>query len=221
VKGLIARSGPGTNRGEQHDYRGSFDRKPRGVPVGLGPEHLQRFSLCCAADGCRKRETPSSLHFLGRKVFLGAIVVLISAATLTAIGCQCRLIADDRSRIPSRHRGRSHFRFPFSLTTGGKRNGKTSSNTVPNGTSKSESTLIDELARAYVDAAARRLLKEAAQHRYAVKGSRRFIAKPYMPLQVERQIRSLKLLAFAPRTSRGATTLRREENLLRRQPPAW
>jgi len=58
---------------------GSFGRKPRGVPAGLGPEHLQRFSLCCAADGCRKRETPASLRFLGRKVFLGAMVVLISA----------------------------------------------------------------------------------------------------------------------------------------------
>ncbi len=38
-----------------------------------------RFSLCCAAEGCRKRETPGSLRFLGRKVFLGAMVVLISA----------------------------------------------------------------------------------------------------------------------------------------------
>jgi hypothetical protein len=58
---------------------GSFGRKPRGVPGGLSPEHLRRFSLCCAADGCRTRETPSSLRFLGRKVFLGAMVVLISA----------------------------------------------------------------------------------------------------------------------------------------------
>jgi hypothetical protein len=58
---------------------GSFGRKPRGVPEGLGPEHLRRFSLCCAADGCRTRETPSSVRFLGRKVFLGAMVVLISA----------------------------------------------------------------------------------------------------------------------------------------------
>jgi hypothetical protein len=58
---------------------GSFDRKPRGVPAGLGAEHLRRFSLCCAKDGCRTRETPSSLRFLGRKVFLGAMVVLISA----------------------------------------------------------------------------------------------------------------------------------------------
>jgi hypothetical protein len=58
---------------------GSFGRKPRGVPADLGPEHLRRFSLCCAKDGCRTRETPSSLRFLGRKVFMGAMVVLISA----------------------------------------------------------------------------------------------------------------------------------------------
>lgn len=58
---------------------GSFDRKPRGVPAGLGREHTRRFSLCCAKDGCRTRETPGSLRFLGRKVFLGAMVVLISA----------------------------------------------------------------------------------------------------------------------------------------------
>jgi len=60
-------------------HSGSFARKPRGVPVGLGPEHLRRFSFCCAADGCRTRETPSSLRFLGRKVYLGAMVVLIAA----------------------------------------------------------------------------------------------------------------------------------------------
>lgn len=58
---------------------GSFERKPRGVPVGLGREHRRRFSLCCSMEGCRTRETPSSLRFLGRKVYLGAMVVLISA----------------------------------------------------------------------------------------------------------------------------------------------
>jgi hypothetical protein len=58
---------------------GSFVRKPRGVPVGLGPEHCARFSFCCAARDCRKRETPGSLRFLGRKVFLGAMVVLVTA----------------------------------------------------------------------------------------------------------------------------------------------
>jgi hypothetical protein len=58
---------------------GSWLRKPRGGPAGLDPRHRLRFSLCCAADGCRKRETPGSLRFLGGKVFFGAMVVLISA----------------------------------------------------------------------------------------------------------------------------------------------
>lgn len=58
---------------------GSYERKPRGGPAGLDPEHRRRFSLCCAADGCRKRETPGSLRFLGRKVYFGAMVVLICA----------------------------------------------------------------------------------------------------------------------------------------------
>ena len=53
-------------------------RKPRGRPCRLGPEHDQRFSFCCAVDGCRTRETPPSLRFLGRKVYLAAVVVLIS-----------------------------------------------------------------------------------------------------------------------------------------------
>lgn len=56
-----------------------FHRKPRGGPPGLDDEHEVRFSLCCAEDGCRKRHTPPSLRFLGRKVYLGAVVVLVSA----------------------------------------------------------------------------------------------------------------------------------------------
>jgi hypothetical protein len=56
-----------------------FTRKPRGGPAGLGGEHDLRFSLCCANRECRKRHTPPSLRFLGRKVYLGAVVVLVSA----------------------------------------------------------------------------------------------------------------------------------------------
>lgn len=55
-----------------------YTRKPRGRPVRLGPEHDQRFSFCCAVDGCRGRATPPSLRFLGRKVYVAAIVVLIA-----------------------------------------------------------------------------------------------------------------------------------------------
>ena len=56
-----------------------FGRKPRGGPAGLSPEFCQRFSFCCAVDGCRKRTTPASLRFLGRKVYLATVVTLISA----------------------------------------------------------------------------------------------------------------------------------------------
>ena len=56
-----------------------YARKPRGVPEGLGQQYCQCLSLCCARDGCRQRATPPSLRFLGRKVYLGGLIVLISA----------------------------------------------------------------------------------------------------------------------------------------------
>ena len=63
-------------------HSASYDRKPRGGPAGLGQEHAERFSFCCAVDGCRKRTTPPSLRFLGRRVYLATVVTLISALML-------------------------------------------------------------------------------------------------------------------------------------------
>ncbi|WPL13558.1 hypothetical protein [Thiorhodovibrio litoralis] len=64
--------------GALHSAR--YPRKPRGVVRGVLDESYQsRLSFCCAADGCRRRSTPPSVRFLGRKVYLGVIVVLISA----------------------------------------------------------------------------------------------------------------------------------------------
>jgi hypothetical protein len=60
-------------------HSASYPRKPRGGPAGLGEEHRERLSLCCAADGCRQRATPRSLRFLGPKVYWGAWVIVISA----------------------------------------------------------------------------------------------------------------------------------------------
>ena len=60
-------------------HRANFLRKPRGGPSGLGPEHDVRLSFCCARDGCRQRATPPSFRFLGRKVYFGAVVVLLAA----------------------------------------------------------------------------------------------------------------------------------------------
>jgi hypothetical protein len=62
--------------GALHSAR--YWRKPRGRLCCVGPDHDQRFSFCCAKDGCRSRTTPTSLRFLGRKVYLATIVVLVS-----------------------------------------------------------------------------------------------------------------------------------------------
>lgn len=59
--------------------RADYARKPRGVPLGLAPEHAVRLSFCCAAEGCRRRTTPASVRFLGRRVYVGAAVVGITA----------------------------------------------------------------------------------------------------------------------------------------------
>ena len=56
--------------------RSDYARKPRG-----GPQWEVRFSLCCAREGCRKRNTPRSVRFLGRRVYAGLVVVLVSAMT--------------------------------------------------------------------------------------------------------------------------------------------
>jgi hypothetical protein len=59
--------------------RSDFPRKPRGGPSLLGQGYDKRLSLCCDVTGCRKRVTPPSVRFLGRKVYLGAVVVLATA----------------------------------------------------------------------------------------------------------------------------------------------
>lgn len=59
-------------------YVANYPRKPRGVKRDIvGPHYSQRFSFCCSV--CRKRTTPPSVRFLGRKVYLGAFITLISA----------------------------------------------------------------------------------------------------------------------------------------------
>ncbi|NND90641.1 MAG: hypothetical protein HKN42_07225 [Granulosicoccus sp.] len=70
----------------------NYPRKPRGEHrTVLGPEYDCRLSFCCAA--CRRRTTPPSVRFLGRKVYLGAIISLISAGADALSDEQlCRLI---------------------------------------------------------------------------------------------------------------------------------
>lgn len=60
----------------------TYPRKPRGLPPGLGEIHRRRLSLCC--DACRKRVTPPSVRFLGRRVYTAVVLVLACVQPLTA-----------------------------------------------------------------------------------------------------------------------------------------
>jgi hypothetical protein len=60
-------------------HSANYPRKPRGTPDQLPEPQRLRHSFCCERDGCRKRAPPPSVRFLGRRVYLGAIVILISA----------------------------------------------------------------------------------------------------------------------------------------------
>jgi hypothetical protein len=68
-------------RGPMH--RSDYPRKPRGGFVGEAIEgHHRRLSLCCGREGCRRRETPPSVRFLGRRVYAAAVVIVASVVAL-------------------------------------------------------------------------------------------------------------------------------------------
>jgi len=58
-------------------HRADYKRKPRGVPSW--PDEPKRISFCCDQEGCRRRHTPPSVRFLGRRVYGGVVAVLFPA----------------------------------------------------------------------------------------------------------------------------------------------
>jgi hypothetical protein len=63
-------------------HSANYLRHPRGLgPAGTdaGPEFGVCFRFCCGAEGCRRRHRAPSVRFLGRRVYLLAMVLLISA----------------------------------------------------------------------------------------------------------------------------------------------
>jgi len=58
-------------------HRADYKRKPRGVPSW--PDEPKRISFCCNQPGCRRRHTPPSVRFLGRRVYGGVVAVLFPA----------------------------------------------------------------------------------------------------------------------------------------------
>lgn len=57
--------------------RGTYTRKPRGSPIEIPEEYCTRQSLCCSREGCRSRKLPPSCLFMGRRVYWGAIILLV------------------------------------------------------------------------------------------------------------------------------------------------
>lgn len=57
-------------------HQANYERKPNGVAPGIVPD-TTRFSFCCGI--CRRRCTPESVRFLGRRVYWGAVVLLATA----------------------------------------------------------------------------------------------------------------------------------------------
>jgi len=60
-------------------HQADYPRKPRGGTIAISSPQARRLSLCCDRDGCRRRLMPPSLRFLGRRVYLAAVVVLAAA----------------------------------------------------------------------------------------------------------------------------------------------
>lgn len=90
----IARASGCSCGGALHSAR--YGRKPRGWVVAQPDGYDRRDSFCCAEDGCRKRTTPPSLRFLGPKVYLAAIVTLVTALRH---GATVRRITELRRKI--------------------------------------------------------------------------------------------------------------------------
>lgn len=66
-------------------HRGDYDRKPRGGMIAAAAEAFRRrFSLCCGREGCRRRALPPSVRFLGRRVYVGAVVIVATMVALAA-----------------------------------------------------------------------------------------------------------------------------------------
>lgn len=68
-------------------HQGNYERKPRGALIAAAGEAFRlRHSLCCGRRGCRRRALPPSLRFLGRRVYLEAVVLIASAVALLGFG---------------------------------------------------------------------------------------------------------------------------------------
>jgi len=77
LAGLARDQGCAICGGRLHSAR--YPRQLRGVLEKIAARFGKRESFCCAEDGCRRRTTPPSVIFFGRRCYQAAMVVLVSA----------------------------------------------------------------------------------------------------------------------------------------------
>jgi hypothetical protein len=61
-------------------HRADYPRSPVGMPSQFRYHYNERFSFCC--DTCRKRTTPPSVRFFGRRWYPAPLLLLVSALML-------------------------------------------------------------------------------------------------------------------------------------------
>jgi len=80
-----------------------YPRKPRGLPLEFRQVDHERWRFCCNRDGCRSRHTPQSVLYLGRRVYVGAMMllgtVLRCAVSGRALRELCELLGIPRATL--------------------------------------------------------------------------------------------------------------------------
>ena len=96
-------------------HRANYQRKPKAVPEEVLWDFQSRWSFCC--NLCRKRTTPMSVRFLGRRVYVALAVVLLPQrrSTLSAVAIEICNTLDVPPRTLSRWR--QWWRELFPATT--------------------------------------------------------------------------------------------------------
>jgi len=84
-------------------YTANYPRRPRGLGYAVEGELAVRLSLCCGREGCRRRVTPPSVRFFGRRVY-AAVAFLLVSTLLT-------------ERISEKVAGRIEYEIGVSLET--------------------------------------------------------------------------------------------------------
>lgn len=73
-------------------HTANYQRKARGGLELADRDAELRFSFCCGLDGCRRRTTPPSVRFLGRRVHVAVLVTLASVLTQGLTGRRLSLL---------------------------------------------------------------------------------------------------------------------------------